>query len=86
MQAHAKMRLPPLAVIESWPESNYTDPKTHGDALLIVNIIFITLVCIAVAGRLYSRIIIKQWYGADDTMIMLALVRLYRFAIPGMSI
>ncbi|KAK5126546.1 hypothetical protein LTR85_009480 [Meristemomyces frigidus] len=68
------MRLPPISVLNSWPAANWTDPEVHGDALLVVNLIFITLVCVAVAGRLYSRIVIKQWYGADDTMIMLALL------------
>lgn len=68
------MRVPPLSVLEAWPPSNYADPPTHGPALLIVNAVFIGLVIIAVAGRLYSRIVIKQWYGADDSMIILALV------------
>ncbi|KAK4545556.1 hypothetical protein LTR36_002906 [Oleoguttula mirabilis] len=68
------MRFPPLAILKEWPKANYTDPTVHGDALLVVNIIFITLVCVAVAGRLYSRIVVKQWYGADDTMIVLALL------------
>ena len=68
------MRLPPLAVLLSWPAPNYTDPHVHGHALLIVNLIFISLVVIAVVGRLYSRIIVKRWYGKDDAMIVLALV------------
>lgn len=69
------MRLPPLAVLLSWPTPNYVDPVTHGPALLIVNLIFITLVVVAVVGRLYSRICVKRWYGWDDSMIALALVR-----------
>ena len=68
------MKLPPLAVLLTWPVPNYTNPQVHGHALLVVNLIFITLVIIAVVGRLYSRIMVKRWYGADDSMIVLALV------------
>jgi hypothetical protein len=70
------MRIPPLTVWETWPPSNYANPVTHGPALIIVNLIFIALVVIAVIGRFYSRIVIKKWFGADDTMCALAFVRL----------
>ncbi|RMY17747.1 hypothetical protein D0867_05821 [Hortaea werneckii] len=66
------MRLPPLSVITTWPVPNYTHPQTHGRALLITNLLLITLVLLAVLGRLYARLIIKRWYGADDSMIVLA--------------
>lgn len=69
------MRLPPLSVIKTWPEANYDNPITHGPALLIVNAVFMVLVLVAVIGRLYSRLVVKRWYGADDSMIVLALVR-----------
>ncbi|KAF2771064.1 hypothetical protein EJ03DRAFT_44847 [Teratosphaeria nubilosa] len=68
------MRLPPLDILLTWPTPNYEHPKTHGPALLCVNLIFITLVIIAVLGRFYSRIVVKKWYGADDTMCALALL------------
>ncbi|KAI7476150.1 hypothetical protein KC357_g4763 [Hortaea werneckii] len=68
------MRLPPLSVITTWPVPNYTHPPTHGRALLITNLLLITLVLLAVLGRLYARLIIKRWYGADDSMIVLACV------------
>jgi hypothetical protein len=68
------MRLPPLSVIVTWPTPNYVNPATHGDALLIVNLIFITLVVAAVVGRFYARLVIKKWFGWDDSMIALALV------------
>ncbi|KAK5704703.1 hypothetical protein LTR17_021659 [Elasticomyces elasticus] len=66
------MRLPPLPVILTWPTPNTVNPITHGPALLIVNIIFISLVTTAVVGRLYSRIVVKQWFGMDDSLILLA--------------
>jgi hypothetical protein len=68
------MRLPPAKVLENWPTPNYINPVTHGDALLIVNSIFISLVIIIVALRLYTRLVIKRWFGLDDIFILLALV------------
>lgn len=67
------MRVPPASVVASWPEPNYTDPVTRGNALLIVNVIFQTLATIAVVGRLYSRYV-KKWFGIDDGMIIMAYV------------
>lgn len=63
-----------MSVLLSWPQPDYVHPESHGQALLVVNLIFITLVTLAVAGRLYARIVIKQWFGADDSMIVLAFV------------
>ena len=68
------MRIPPLSVYLSWPAANYADPVTRGEAVLTVNIIFVTFVVIAVTGRFYSRIFIKQWLGIDDWMIIPAFV------------
>ena len=68
------MRMPPVSVMSQWPTPNYTDPVTHGQAILVVNIIFIVLVIVAVIGRFYSRIFIKKWVGIDDGMCILALV------------
>ncbi|KXL45893.1 hypothetical protein M433DRAFT_66438 [Acidomyces richmondensis BFW] len=68
------MRIPPLWVWESWPPSNYVDPQLHGPALLCINLIFITLVTVAVIGRFYSRIVVKRWFGLDDSMCILAYI------------
>lgn len=68
------MRLPPVEVLLQWPTPNYTNPVTRGDALLIVNSILITLVIITVGLRLYTRLVIKRWFGLDDVFILLALV------------
>lgn len=61
-------------MILEWPPPNYAHPQTRGSALLIVNLIFTTLVIIAVVGRFYSRLVVKKWYGIDDTMMAFALV------------
>ncbi|CAE7207985.1 hypothetical protein PTTW11_09771 [Pyrenophora teres f. teres] len=68
------MQLPPLDVILSWPTPNYVDPQTRGPALVIVNSIFITLAILTVCARLYTRLIIKRWFGIDDVFILLALL------------
>jgi hypothetical protein len=68
------MKLPPIAVLLSWPTPNYANPVTRGDALLIVNSVFIALIVITVGLRMYTRLIIKRWFGLDDVFILLALV------------
>lgn len=69
------MRDIPLEVVLSFPLPNYTHPQTRGEALIIVNAIFISLVVIAVSLRFYTRIFIKRWLGSDDYLIGLSLVR-----------
>jgi hypothetical protein len=67
------MQLPPVDVLLGWPTPNYKDPVTRGPALLIVNCIFIALTIITVVARLYTRIVIKRWFGIDDIFILIAL-------------
>jgi hypothetical protein len=67
------MRLPPVDVILSWPIPEYEHPVTRGPALIIVNSIFISLVILTVAARLYTRLVIKRWFGWDDIFILFAL-------------
>jgi hypothetical protein len=68
------MKLIPNDVLLSWPTPNYDNPVTRGEALVVVNSIFITLVIIVVGLRLYTRLWIKRWFGTDDFFIALALV------------
>src|SRR4051812_2921558 len=68
------MQLPPVDVLLSWPTPNYEDPVTRGPALVIVNSIFVALAVSTVAARLYTRIVIKRWFGIDDVFILLALL------------
>lgn len=84
------MRDIPIDVYLSFPSPNFDDPQTRGPALVIVNSIFISLVIIAVALRIYTRVYIKRWFGSDDYFICAALVRdLQRHAyvqLEGLSI
>jgi hypothetical protein len=68
------MQLPPVDVLLSWPTPNYVDPETRGPALLIVNSILIALTILTVVARLYTRIVIKRWFGIDDIFILFALL------------
>jgi hypothetical protein len=68
------MRSVPLSVYLHWPAPNYENPTTRGDALLIINIVFIILVTLSIAIRLYSRLRINRQAGMDDIMIVLAYV------------
>ncbi|KAH7402780.1 hypothetical protein BKA66DRAFT_564681 [Pyrenochaeta sp. MPI-SDFR-AT-0127] len=65
---------PPTEVLLSWPTPNYDHPVTRGNALLVVNSVLITLVIITVGLRLYTRLVIKRWFGLDDVFILLAMV------------
>jgi hypothetical protein len=68
------MRLPPADVLINWPIPNYDNPVTRGNALVIVNYVFISITVIIVALRLYTRIHIRRWFGLDDIFIIVALV------------
>jgi hypothetical protein len=68
------MRDIPLSVFLEWPTPNYEDPPTRGNALLIINIIFLTLITLSIAIRLWSRCKVKCQSGMDDVMIVLAYV------------
>lgn len=70
------MRHPPLDVILSWPEPNYVNPETRGNALLVVNILFLAICFVAVAARLWARLRILHSAGLDDLLITIAMVRL----------
>ena len=68
------MRAVPLSVYAHWPAPNYENPTTRGDALLVINVVFILLVTLSLAIRLYSRMVVKHQSGIDDIMIVLAYV------------
>lgn len=71
------MRYPPPEVINSWPAPNYVDPETRGQSLLVVNITLLSLCIIALAARLWSRLVILRSPGLDDVLITIAMVSLW---------
>lgn len=64
----------PSSALLSFPPPNYVDPKKHGDGLVIVNSIFIAVVTICVVLRLYTRLVVKHWFGIDDWFIIIAYI------------
>ncbi|KAF2876943.1 hypothetical protein BDV95DRAFT_601355 [Massariosphaeria phaeospora] len=68
------MRYIPFEVLRTWPVPDYENPVTRGNALVIVNSIFITLVIIVVGLRLHIRLFVKRQLGVDDAFIGLALI------------
>ncbi|OJJ32820.1 hypothetical protein ASPWEDRAFT_594015 [Aspergillus wentii DTO 134E9] len=58
--------------MDNWPEPNYTDPATHGQGIVIANIIFGVLVLVSIVLRVYSRVRITSSFGVDDIFILFA--------------
>lgn len=52
---------PPVGV-----QSNFTNPKTLGTSLIVVNTVFLPLMLLVVAIRIYSRGHIMHRLGWDD--------------------
>lgn len=75
------MQLPPTSVLVNWPTPNYEHPKTQGLPLVIVNVIFMTLISLAVPLRLYGRFRNKGRLGWDDFNMAIAYVRLAELEI-----
>jgi hypothetical protein len=67
------MKLPPPAIMASWPTPNYIDPPTRGHGVLIVNIVCLSLALVVVCLRLYTRIRITCSAGVDDVLIVIGL-------------
>ncbi|KAL0943318.1 uncharacterized protein CTRU02_201204 [Colletotrichum truncatum] len=64
------MRLPPVTVILSWPAPNYVDPEERGPALMIIEIISLSIALSCLGLRLYVRfgVIHKSWW--DDWLMI----------------
>jgi hypothetical protein len=75
------MRDIPFSEIAKWPPPNYAHPQeTHGNGLIVVDVIFLVLTTIVVILRIYSRLRVQIWAGVDDVFIVIALVSLVSFA------
>ncbi|KAJ5182712.1 hypothetical protein N7492_000328 [Penicillium capsulatum] len=68
------MKLPPPAVMATWPTPNYVDPPTRGHGVLIVNIVCICFAFVVVILRLYTRLRITCSFGMDDILIVFGLI------------
>ena len=72
---------PTAEIIAGWPKPNFINPITRGSALTVVNVVFITLVCIAVALRFYTRLRITKSFGLDDWVIGLSLIPTFALTV-----
>lgn len=64
------MRSPPPDVVASWPAPNFTNPETRGPALIIVEILALSIGCILLGLRMYVRVRITRSVGWDDWLMV----------------
>ncbi|CAL5871824.1 uncharacterized protein PFLUO_LOCUS6077 [Penicillium psychrofluorescens] len=67
------MKLPPMAVMETWPTPNYIDPPTRGHGVLVVNVVCISLAFLVVLLRIFTRLRITCSAGVDDVLVVIGL-------------
>jgi hypothetical protein len=63
-----------LGAVATWPPANYTNPPTRGDGIIIASGLFGGLGAMTTLMRIYTRLYITRTFGADDGLIILALV------------
>ncbi|KAB8301447.1 hypothetical protein EYC80_003313 [Monilinia laxa] len=68
------MQQPPAWVVASWPKPNYINPETHGWENVILNVVLYTILCCFLVLRIWTRTRLRASFGADDVMILLAMV------------
>ena len=65
------MRNPPPSVTDTWPDANYTNPERRGPALLITQVILLTITTAFLLMRIYARVwITRAHIGLDDILII----------------
>lgn len=76
-ETQSTMQQPPDWVLASWPTPNYDNPETHGLKNVILNIVLYTILCCFMSLRIWTRTKLKASFGADDIMILCAMVCLH---------
>lgn len=64
---------PPLSVIESW-HPNYINPPTHGQGIVIMEAVLLSVCYVVVALRVYGRMFQSKNFGIDDALILFNMV------------
>jgi hypothetical protein len=67
---------PPLEVMLSWPTPNYINPVTQPKAIPILACVLGPLAVCLLFTRLWVRIRMQRNAGADDWLMVVALVRI----------
>jgi len=65
---------PSIEVQASWPKSNYVNPETRPDTILILAYIFGPLTMLMLLVRLWVRIFHQRCPGWDDWLMLAATV------------
>jgi hypothetical protein len=69
------MQLPPVDVVLSWPQGNYSSPsEVRGPAILILTYTMVPLLTFLVCLRTYTRLRLTKNFGPDDIAIVLATI------------
>jgi hypothetical protein len=69
------MQLPPVEVILSWPQGNYTNPsEVRGPVIFILTYLMVPLLTVLVCLRTYTRLRLTNNFGPDDIAIVLATI------------
>lgn len=66
---------PPPQVIASWPAPNYENPETRGWSLTITTVVLASIALAVFLLRLWSRLFLTHNAGADDWVLLAAMVR-----------
>jgi hypothetical protein len=64
----------PFPVIVTWPVPNYVDPERRPKEILIASFLFLFLATLIVGLRVWTRVTIRRFVGADDFLVIFALV------------
>ena len=71
------MRNPPDEVRAAWPKPNYVNPERRGPALLIIQVILMTISTAFLVMRIYARVwITHARIGVDDILAIVSYVSL----------
>jgi hypothetical protein len=68
------MRNVPPEVMATWPQPNYDDPVRRGNALIITELSIVSVAILTLVARLYVRFRIVRTSGADDWVMLVAMV------------
>lgn len=75
------MQIPPASVLKTWPKPNYDNPETRGYVKIILNIVLYSVLVCFMSLRIFTRTYLRKIFGADDILILLAMVRLLRLLL-----
>ena len=65
---------PPVEVLLSWPPPS-ENPVLRGPEQYIVTGIFGSIALVALSMRLYTRAFVRRYFGIDDWLLLVAMVR-----------